>query len=262
MDFSEIISKRVVYALPGMEQSRVRPNIAYKTAGGADLCLDAYYPPGFTFKSTLPAVLFIHGDGPADLIKDVKDWGQYISWGQLAAASGFIGIPFNHRSSGGEPAGREAVASDVHDLITFVRAHASDLNLDPDRLCVMACSAGVAYLWEMLASSPTFVRCLVAYYGSMDFGQVLDAASPLFIVQAGLDDPGANATIDRFYSQARSLGAKVELVRHPSGHHGFDVLDDDNTSRKIIRRNLIFYEDSSSMLTKNLAKVLNLLGSF
>ena len=274
MDFSEIISKRVVYALPGMEQSQVRPNITYKSVGGADLCLDAYYPPGFTFIGKLPAVLFIHGDGPAGLIKDAKDWGQYISWGQLAAASGLVGIPFSHRSTSGRLSGMDVVASDVHDLIEYVRAHADELNVAPDSLCIWACSAGVPYLQELMAAPPAYIRCMVAYYGMMDFRQFSDsipsetaaeerattirlfkkfslidhlldhpsAIQPLFVAQAGLDDPGANASIDRFYSEACSLGVKVELVRHLSGHHGFDILDDDDTSREIIGRTLNFMQ--------------------
>ena len=274
MDLSEIIPKRVVYALPGMEQSEVRRNIVYKSVDGLDLQLDAYSPPGCAFNTALPAVLFIHGDGPPEIIKNGKDWGQYVSWGQLAAASGLVGIPFNHRSSAGRLSGMLDVAADIHDLIDYVRSHAGELNIDPDWLCVWACSAGVPYLQELMAAPPDFVRCLVAYYGMMDFRQFADSIPsetpaeecattiqlfkkfslikplldhpstlpPMFIAQAGLDDPQANSSIDRFVAEASASGAKVEFVRHPTGHHGFDVLDDDETSRMVIKQTLRFMQ--------------------
>jgi len=272
MDFSELTSKRVVFALPGMELSQVRANVIYKSAGGLDLTLDAYYPAGFMFDTALPAVIFIHGDGPAEMIHDVKDWGQYISWGQLAAASGLAGLPFNHRSAGGRLTGMVSVAEEIHGLVDYVRHHAAELNVDPDRLCLWACSAGVPYLQEFFAAPPAFVRCMVACYGFMDFQQFIETIEPvtsveeratklrlfkqfsllgylqdhpavippLFIAQAGQDDPAANASIDRFYSAACSLNVQVELARHPSGRHGFDILDEDATSRLIVERILGF----------------------
>jgi acetyl esterase/lipase len=272
MDLSEAKKQFVVYAIPGMNQSQVRPNIAYKSVEGQDLLLDVYYPPDFTFERALPAVLFIHGDGPAELVKDVKDDGQYISWGRLAAASGLIGIPFNHRSADQKLTGMIKVAEDIHDAIAYVRKNAIDLCVEEKRLCLWACSAGVHYLQEAFSATPTFVRCMVAYYGLMDFQQYIEtiepdtpaekrefilrlfkqyslinylqehpaALPPLFIARAGLDDPTTNASIDSFYSEACSLHAKVELARHSSGRHGFDVLDGDATSRSIIEQTLSF----------------------
>jgi dienelactone hydrolase len=272
MDLSEITSKRVVFSLPGMEHSQVRADIIYKSVGDLDLTLDAYYPAGFTFDSALPAVLFIHGDGPAEMIHNVKNWGQYVSWGQLAAASGLIGIPFNHRSDGSRLSGMVSVAEDVHDLVEYVRRNAPELNVDPDRLSLWACSAGVPYLQEFFAAPPPFVRCMVAYYGMMDYQQVAGtlepdipaeeraailrlfeqfsllgylqdhpaAISPIFIAQAGQDDLMANASIDRFYSEACSLHVQVQLACHSSGRHGFDVLDADAPSSTIIDDTLRF----------------------
>ncbi len=274
MDLSEIKKKPVVYSLPAMERAQVRPDIIYKSVEGRDLCLDAYYPSTFKFEKPLPAVLFIHGDGPAELIRDVKNWGQYVSWGRLAAAAGLIGLPFNHRSTHGEWAGMETVAGDIRDLVAYVRLHAAELNVDPDRLCACAFSAGVPYLCSLLGKSHAYIRCMVAAYGRLDFQeyaarldpelagekrqsslrlfkqfslleQLRDQAStfpPLFIARAGLDDPVANASIDRFYAEACASGARVELARHPAGQHGFDVLDDDDTSRDIIAQILDFMQ--------------------
>jgi hypothetical protein len=251
MDIVEIKKKAVVYSIPGMEQAKVRPNIVYKSVGGQDLCMDVYYPAAFAFTTTLPAVIFIHGDGPVEWIQDVKDWGQYISWGQLIAASGLIGITFNHRSANGQQSGIKAVAEDIRDLIDYVRTNAVSLLVDPERLCIWACSAGVPYLQDFFIHPHEFIRCLVAYYGIVDISNPEMGIPPFFIAQAGLDDPASNAALDQFYARCWSTGLNIELVRHPLGHHGFDVLDDDETSKYIIQRTLQFMKENLGFTEKS-----------
>jgi acetyl esterase/lipase len=274
MDLSEIIRKRVVYSAPDMEQSIVRSNIVYKADDGLDLMMDIYYPQNFTDNIQLPAVIFIHGDGPSEIIKNVKDWGQYVAWGQLIASIGLIGITFNHRSSEDKLSKMAEVASDVKDLIDYVRSHANELGINRNSLCIWACSAGVPYLQVVMERPPDYVRCLVAYYGMMDFQQFAETLSadmpgkeqktiidifrqfsllyhlanmskimpPMFIAQAGLDVPSTNETINRFVEQARQKGVKAAFFQHPEGQHGFDVLNDDEKSRSIIKQTLAFIQ--------------------
>ena len=64
--------------------------------------------------------------------------------------------------------------------------------------------------------------------------------APTFIAKAGLDSTRLNATIDRFVEEAQRSAAPVELMVHSQGHHGFDVLDDNERSREIIRHTLDF----------------------
>src|ERR1051326_5483527 len=98
-DFQELLKKRIVYEIPGMEQSRVVKNHIYKTLKEKDLLLDIYYPADLPDGVHRPTVIFVHGLGPAELVEHIKDSGQYVSWGQLIAASGFIAITFNSRFS-------------------------------------------------------------------------------------------------------------------------------------------------------------------
>ena len=58
---------------------------------------------------------------------------------------------------------------------------------------------------------------------------------PIFIARAGLDQPMINRTIDLFVEEALAGNAQLDLMNHPSGRHGFDILDDDR-SREIIAR--------------------------
>ena len=52
--------------------------------------------------------------------------------------------------------------------------------------------------------------------------------------------PGINDSIDRFVKEARARGLTLEFMAHPTGHHGFDTLDDDERSKEIIRKTLDF----------------------
>jgi acetyl esterase/lipase len=72
---------------------------------------------------------------------------------------------------------------------------------------------------------------------SLDLPQEL----PLLVVRAGQDAmPSLNETIDLFLAEALTRNLPVTLVNHASTPHAFDVLDDSEASREVIRRILGF----------------------
>ena len=90
-------TKPLVYTVKGMTDVVPTRDITYKTEDNTNLKMDAYAPRKLRKNASLPAVIFIHG-GP--IAKDQlapTEWGIFKSYGQLAAASGFVGITFNHR---------------------------------------------------------------------------------------------------------------------------------------------------------------------
>jgi dienelactone hydrolase len=268
VDPQDLLRKTVVYSVPGMERARMRRDVAYKTTDEGDLRLDVYTPEDGDGGAP-PVVVFVHGDGPPDMLRDAKDWGQYTSWGQLAAASGLAGIAFNHRSTLGFTR-LDEVAADVDDLLAFVAANAATLGVDAARLGVCTFSAGGpvgvrAALREAPAGAS--IRCAVAYYTLLDVralrahlpasvtDETLLACSPvalleegertvppLFVARAGLDRPDLNAGLDRFIAAALTRNATLDVMSHPAGRHGFDVLDDNERSRAIIRHTLEFMQ--------------------
>jgi acetyl esterase/lipase len=143
----EFAFKRIVYSVPGMTRVKVVKDRVYKRVGGAELKMDVYSPAGRGARR--PAVIFIHGGRiPPNLRTTPKEWGAYVSFGQLVAASGFVGVAFNHRfyTWNSLPDSQ----SDLMDLIAHVRDNADSLGVDKDRIILWAVSAGGVFLGHPL----------------------------------------------------------------------------------------------------------------
>jgi dienelactone hydrolase len=260
---TELLHKRIVYRVPGMEGIEVRRGLTYRHADETDLLMDVYTPPGLPAGARRPGAVFIHGGPiPADLRPAPTDWGVYRSYGELAAASDFVGATFNHRYHGWPQL--DKAAGDIDAAIEYLRARADSFHLDPDRLCLWVFSGGGRFLARALRDRPPFARCLVAYYAPLDlqhqpgeapvvppeiverFSPVAhlrddeSAGIPLFIARAGLDHPRLNESIDRFIARALAANAPLDVANHPRGRHGFDTLDDHPRTHEIIARTVAF----------------------
>ncbi len=260
--FEEMIRMRVVVQVPGMDAVEVRRDLVYRTASGQPLHMDVYRAPGPS--RPRPAVILVHG-GPIPRI-GAKNMGVFISYGELLAASGFVAVTFDHRFLA--PNRLTDASEDVAGLIAHIRADDGSLGIDPERLALWAFSGGGPLLAAPLQERPSWLRAVVAYYAVLDlrepppgaddglgpeqrrdFSAVLGlgddarSAPPLLIARAGLDHPWLNDGIDRFVQAALTRGAQLDLLNHPDGRHGFDILDDDARSAQIIRRTLAFLQD-------------------
>jgi acetyl esterase/lipase len=245
-----MLEKRIVLSVPGMTQIVRRQNLIYKAAGNDALKADLYMPT--TTDRLPPVVIFIHGALPPGV--PGKDAGVFVSWGELAAASGMAAVAFNHRLRWVDsfvPESLPQAAQDLSNLVGFVRANASHLQIDGERVCLFAFSAGGPLLAAPIRERWAGVRCMVGFYtyladplpGSKDadrFAPIAalkesEKAPPTLIAKAGKDLPLVNYSIDLFANAARDIGSAVRLEEHPEGLHGFDILNDDDTSRRIIR---------------------------
>jgi acetyl esterase/lipase len=259
---AELVNRPVVYKVPGMDQVKVRKDLAYKPSDDPNLKMDIYAPPNLGPGERRPAVVFIHG-GAASRFRP-KDWGIYQSWGRLAAASGMVGVTFTHRLGFPRTQILEG-ASDVADAIAYIRSHAGELGIDGDRLCLAAYSAGGPMLAPFLSDPPPYIRCLVGFYPFLDirqskehwesesaetlerFSPIVQIARdparvpPLFVARAGRDEiPTLKDSIDRFAAEALARNVPLTLMNHPQGVHGFDNQNDDDRSREIVRGALEF----------------------
>lgn len=269
----------LIYSQPEMLAVTRLPDIPYKTlADGSELQMDVYYPDTYDGQTLLPALLFVHGDASPEFIGNAKDWACFIGWGELVASAGLAAVTFNHRSTQRLHNVHEA-AADVDDLLRYVRAHSHELGIDSERLGIWTCSAG-SYLGlrTALRGSPTWVRCAISYYGVADLHVFFpgstgptaapggesaqpiaqpDAATfqefsttaalrqersipPLLIVRAGLDNAALNAGIDELVHAALLRNLDLTFLNHATGHHAFDILDDNGRSHEIISATLAF----------------------
>ena len=257
-----ISKKRVVYTLPGVDAVTVRRDEAYRVTDVGALTMDLYYPPDSKRGAPSPAVIFVTGFNDAGAQRmlgcKMKDMGSYISWGQLAAASGLVGITYTNQDP----------ATDVHAVLQHVRQHAASMDIDETRIGVWACSGNApTALSATMKEGHDCLKCVALCYPYMldldgsagiagaarQFGFVNPSAGksvedlprdiPLFIARAGQDQmPGLNEALDRFLVKAVACNLPVTFVNHPTAPHAFDLLDDSDTSREVIRRILAFLQ--------------------
>jgi acetyl esterase/lipase len=240
----QIVEARVVYEVPGMDVVEVRRDIPYKTADGKALEMDVYQPAGLAQGERRPGVMFVHG-GPlppgvlTEQVPQPKNWGTFVSYGELVAASGLVGVTFNHRYRSLEAL--HISVGDVAAAIGYFREHGADFHLDSDRLALWVFSGAGPDLSLPLRERPAYVRCLVSFYSLLDFPPFAemglgmaspgvveqyspralleqgdgDVVPPIMLAQAGRDHPATNRSIADFLQTALEHGVTVDFTNHP-----------------------------------------------
>ena len=257
----DITKKRVVYQMPGTDAVTIRRDVEYRVTDAGVLTMDLYYPPDSENEARIPAVIFVSGYPDPGFQKtfgcNLKDMESYISWGQLTGASGLVAITY---TTGNEP------AADVHAAIQYVRQNAAELRIDENRIGLWSCSGNVPNALSVLMQDDRdYLKCAVLCYGLMldldGATSVADSARqwgfanpcagrsiadlppdvPLFMVRAGRDEiPHLNETMDRFLSHGLIQNLPITFVNYPTAPHAFDVMDDSERTREIIRQILAF----------------------
>ena len=257
----QMSKKRLVYTIPGMDAVPVRRDEPYRVTAAGPLTMDLYYPPDVETGARTPAVIFVTGfsDPGAEkmLGSKFKDMGSFVSWAQLVAISGFVGITYANSEPG-----------DVHDVIRYVRQNAASLGIDENRIGVWACSGhGPNALSVLMEHGRDGLRCAVlAYPYTLDLdgstriadaakqfrfitpaaGKSVDDLPPhlaLFVARAGRDQmPGLNDALDRFVGAALAVNLPLTVMNHATGPHAFDLFDDTSTSREIVKHALAFLQ--------------------
>jgi acetyl esterase/lipase len=156
----------------------LRTDVVYAEAGGVPLRFDHYRPVRAT--GATPAVVFVHGGGWMR-----GDPSQAAGNALHFAREGIATVSISYRLA---PASRfPAPLDDVRHGLRWVRAHADELGIDPERLALLGVSAGahlavLAHLAHDMADlAPDLpgplrevsesVRCVIAHYGPYDIGR-------------------------------------------------------------------------------------------
>jgi acetyl esterase/lipase len=176
----------------------VHRDIAYADTGHERQRLDLYLPKVRASDAPLPVVAFIHGGAwlGGNKQNGAGSLRPYVASGEYA------GVSIGYRLS--QDARWPAQIHDCKAAIRWIRAHAKEHHLDPDRIAVVGPSAG-GHLVALLGTTgglaelegdlgqhtdeSSAVTCVVDYFGPSDFLTIADYPSQLD--HAAADSPEA-----------------------------------------------------------------------
>jgi acetyl esterase/lipase len=249
----DVVKSHNVLHVPGQENAKVHRDLVYASPNGEPQKTDIYLPAGVKSTDRLPLVIALSGADKA------KHWGFYRDLGQLIAAHGMAGVIPDKRYQRGQ---RQEGFDDIVSLMKFVAANGAKYNLDASRICLWAFSGGGLLMSVGLRGETPEVRCIVNFYAISNLsrfpGATADMATsplnpihllrttdveklpPMLVIRAGKDNPDLNAGIEDFIQTAFHRNAKIMAINYANGQHGFDLLDDNDFSRVMIKRALEF----------------------
>jgi acetyl esterase/lipase len=146
-------------------------DVTYCTMNGLEQKLDIYYP---ATGGPWPVVMYIHGGSWRE-----GDKAEGSGWNYLNA-QGYLVVSVNYRLAAYDIK-FPAMIEDVKCAVRFLRAHASEYNLDPDHFAAIGASAG-GHLVALMGTSDESA--------GWDVGEYLDQSSRVqaVISMSGLSD--------------------------------------------------------------------------
>jgi len=216
--------------------------------------MDIYYPGNFDFAKPAPVVVFVMGYSTEFTMNwfgaKLKDLGQYVSWGQLVAASGMVGVSYE----------TDYPDDDIEAVLRHVIRNGSALGMDSKRVGLFACSGntltGLGALAVKGADYGDALRCGVIFYPIISYfmnkGDEVMAAPfkrelrkdlPIFMVTVGNDRPEWMEAAAAFLAGVRGKGYSLEVASYEKGVHGFDTDQDTDESRALIAHAVAFMRE-------------------
>jgi len=118
--------------------------------------------------------------------------------------------------------------ADAFAAVTYVRQHASEFGISPDRVGIMGFSAGgvlaaAVGLKYVPESRPAFVAPIYGAIGRLKDSPVPEDAPPMFIAAASDDNLGLAPDSVALYEKWRTARKPVELHMYTKGGHGFGM---------------------------------------
>ncbi len=210
----------LLLAAAACDAPEVRRDVPYDPRHGAATTLDLHLPGSTT--TDRPAIVMIHGGGWRSFSKDVYD-----DQAQRLAGAGYVVANINYRlvPDGTYP----VVMQDSLCALAYVRNHAAELGVDPDRVALYGYSAGghLAALLGVAADEPDFQpdcaeggtgapQAVIAGAGPMDLAELESAQAVYELIGGRLDE------LPERYERASPLarvaaGAPPMLLQHGEG---------------------------------------------
>ncbi len=218
----------------------------YKEIGGVTLTLKVYSPDAADFSGPRPAIVFFFGGGWRR-----GDMKQFTPFAEHYASLGMVGVTVDYRVSSRHEVTPIECISDARSAVRWVRGHAKELGIDPDRIAssggsagghLAACTALVSEFDEKtedLTVSAT-PDALILFNPRMNFEplsqrfdlgenhllasphhQLEDFLPPTLILHGTADETVPISDPEEFTQKAVNLGHRCELAAFEGKGHGF-----------------------------------------
>ena len=175
-----------------MTEGRVLSGIEFALAGddgSRPLLLDLYLPGPEGGAAPRPAVVHFHGGGwrmgERSSLGPVLDGFGFSAFETLTDA-GFVVASADYRLS--QEAHFPAQLHDAQAAVRWLRNHAADYNVEPDRIYAWGDSAG-GHLASLVGLTADAVAAVAAWYPPTDLVRMADQSLPGAVARA--DDPGS-----------------------------------------------------------------------
>ncbi len=118
--------------------------------------------------------------------------------------------------------------NDGFEAIKYIRSHAKEMNIDPNRIGMMGFSAGATLTMSVLYNAkeearPNFVAPIYAYENAIIGNEIPKAKTPIFIAVAGDDQLGFMPHSVNIYKKWQEAKQPAELHIYEKGGHGFGM---------------------------------------
>ena len=230
----------------------MKTNIVFSSANGEELALQLLKPMWKSAGSGFPLVVFIQGSA---WTKPDQFW--QIPQLSMLARRGYVIASVTHRSCWNAPA--PAFLQDVKTALRFLRTHAAEYDINPERVCAFGTSSGgnTALMLGLTGNDPTFetgewagvstaVNCVVDCFGPTDLNKMIEeqyGAMPRdkenLLYALGGADPAA-------YQQTLLQISPIQYVKEGVSLPPFLILHGDADT-------VVLYEDSEALYDKLIA---------
>ena len=230
----------------------MKTNIVFSSANGEELALQLLKPMWKSAGSGFPLVVFIQGSA---WTKPDQFW--QIPQLSMLARRGYVIASVTHRSCWNAPA--PAFLQDVKTALRFLRTHAAEYDINPERVCAFGTSSGgnTALMLGLTGNDPAFetgewagvstaVNCVVDCFGPTDLNKMIEeqyGAMPRdkenLLYALGGADPAV-------YQQTLSQISPIQYVKEGVTLPPFLILHGDADT-------VVLYEDSEALYDKLIA---------
>ena len=239
----------------------------YKSIGDVALRLHVFKPARAEASAQKPVIVFFFGGGwRAGVLS------QFVPQARHLADRGMVAIVADYRVFGRHGSTPFEAMADAKSALRWVRAHATELGVDPNRLAAAGGSSG-GHLAASTAVFSTFdepgedlkvsskPNALVLFNPALDtsaiqqfgdrgrdgspFHHLIANIPPTLIMHGKADSTVPYESVDRFCAASKALGNRCELVGYEGAAHGF--FNPQNADGKWYRQTLL---EADRFLTK------------